>query len=53
MKSILERYFDTPDKRTKLYLLITFSQIWATIALVIGFIVFLFLLLRELNILVI
>lgn len=53
LKGLMERYFDTPDKRAKLYLLLIISQIWATVALVIGFIVFLFLVFKELNVLVI
>ncbi|MFW5927704.1 MAG: hypothetical protein ACOCSL_00780 [Thermoplasmatota archaeon] len=40
MKNLIEEYFDTPEKRAKLYLLITIGQIWAIIAIVIGVIVF-------------
>jgi len=53
LKELLKRYFDTPDKKAKLYLIITLAQIWAIIAMVIGFIVFLYYLLKGLNVLVI
>ncbi|MGM0405673.1 MAG: hypothetical protein ACQEQM_05985 [Thermoplasmatota archaeon] len=51
MKDLIEKYFDTPDKKAKLYLLITIAQIWAVIAIVIGIIVFIFVLLRNMGIL--
>ncbi|MFP4001996.1 MAG: hypothetical protein ACLFSM_01165 [Thermoplasmata archaeon] len=48
---MIEKYFDTSEKKAKLYLLITIGQIWATIAIVIGFIVFGYFLLKNLGIL--
>ncbi|MFW6176296.1 MAG: hypothetical protein ACOC40_01215 [Thermoplasmatota archaeon] len=40
MKNLIEEYFDTPEKKAKLYLLITIGQIWAIIAIIIGVVVF-------------
>ncbi|MFW6304931.1 MAG: hypothetical protein ACOC1V_04065 [Candidatus Saliniplasma sp.] len=51
MKDLIEKYFDTPDKKAKLYILITLAQIWAVIAVVIGIIVFIFILFRDLGLL--
>ncbi|MFO7991580.1 MAG: hypothetical protein R6U61_04695 [Thermoplasmata archaeon] len=42
MKELIERYFDTPEKKAKLYLLITFAQIWVVIAIVLGVIFFIY-----------
>lgn len=53
MKNLIERYFDTPDKKAKLYLLITLAQIWAVIAMVIGVGILIYLLLKNTGILVI
>ncbi|MEF8873610.1 MAG: hypothetical protein V5A88_02940 [Candidatus Thermoplasmatota archaeon] len=51
LKSLIEKYFDTPEKKAKLYLLITFAQIWAVIAMVIGIGVLIFYIMRDLGIL--
>ncbi|MEF8835344.1 MAG: hypothetical protein V5A76_04235 [Candidatus Thermoplasmatota archaeon] len=48
---MIEKYFDTSEKKAKLYLLLTIGQIWATIAIIIGFIVFVYFLLDNLGIL--
>ena len=50
MKNLLEEYFNTPEKKAKLYLLITIGQIWAIIAMVIGLVVFLYFLLKDVDI---
>ncbi|MFO7791991.1 MAG: hypothetical protein R6W73_03295 [Candidatus Saliniplasma sp.] len=49
MKDLIEKYFDTPEKKAKLYILITIGQIWAVIAMIIGIIVFVFILFREMG----
>lgn len=51
MKKLIERYFDTPDKKAKLYLLITIGQIWAVIAMVLGLIIFMYFLLVDIGVL--
>ncbi|MFW6064474.1 MAG: hypothetical protein ACOC8Y_02750 [Candidatus Natronoplasma sp.] len=48
---MIEKYFDTPEKKAKLYLLLTIGQIWATIAIILGFIFFAYFLLRDLGML--
>jgi len=48
---LIEKYFDTSEKKAKLYLLLTIGQIWATIAIILGFIVFVYFLLRSLGVL--
>ncbi len=52
MKKLIKKYFDTPEKRAKLYLLFTLAQIWAIIAFVIGIIVFVYFLIKDLGLLV-
>ena len=49
MKKLIETYFDTPDRKAKLYLLITLGHIWAIIAMIIGFIVFAYIVLKNIG----
>lgn len=51
MKNLIERYFDTPDKKAKLYLLITIAQIWAVIAMVIGIGILIYFVMKNVGIL--
>jgi len=51
VKDLIEKYFDTPEKKAKLYLLITFAQIWAVIAMIIGIGILIFYVMRNLGIL--
>jgi len=50
LEDLIKKYFDTPDKKAKLYILITIGQIWAIIAMIIGLIVFIFLIFRQIGI---
>lgn len=47
LKKLIEAYFDTPERKAKLFLLITLGHIWAVIAMIIGVIVFLYLVLKN------
>lgn len=51
MRKLIERYFDNPDKKAKLYILITIAQIWAVVAMVIGLILFIYFLLTDMGVL--
>ncbi|MFP3872007.1 MAG: hypothetical protein ACLFVL_03910 [Candidatus Aenigmatarchaeota archaeon] len=51
LKELIERYFETPEKKAKLYLLITFAQIWAVIAMIIGIGILIFYVMKNLGIL--
>ncbi len=51
MKELIERYFDTPEKKAKLYLLVTIAQIWAVIAMMIGIGILIYYVLRGVDIL--
>jgi len=51
LKSLIEKYFDTPEKKAKLYLLITFAQIWAVVAMIIGVGILIYYIMKNLGIL--
>ncbi len=52
-KGLWQEFLDSPDFRAKIYLLITIGQIWAVIAIVIGVIFFIYLLMREIGVLIV
>ncbi len=50
LKKLITTYFNTPERKAKLYLLLTIAQIWAVIAMIIGVVVFAFLLLKDMGV---
>lgn len=50
MKKLIETYFNTPESKAKLYLLITIAQIWLVISIVIGLTIFAIFLLKDIGV---